>query len=146
MKVIFAILLVIAAVVSSKQIKAHFVVTSPSVKATFDGYAYFEFGSNLFQALNAKIEFNFNGTAKNEEGAEAPGKGAGLIADPFLMNLGNIKVNGMIDVKPQITFNGICKISILDVIKPKIPFKGHVKFGDGSEADVNGLIDRPDVF
>ena len=144
------ILLILAIAVASKEIKVHFVANIPNMKSTFDGYAYFDlpvdplnFSEEDF--LKAKIEFRIDGTAKSAEGTEAPVKGTGVIADPFMLNLDNIKVNGDVESAIKISFTGVCKVSILDVFKPKIPFKGHFKFSDGTEGDINGLIDRPNV-
>ena len=144
MKIIFALLLTLAIVASAKEVKAHFIASVVAAKATFDGYAYFEFNADPIQMLNAKIEYKFDGIVKNPQG-EAPCKGTGLIADPFMMNLDNIKFNGDVLINPKVSFNGVCKISILDVIKPKIPFKGKVKLSDGTEAEITGLIDRPNI-
>ena len=133
--IILAILLVLSVTVSSIEIKAHFVGGAPGANVTIDGHAYFTMAS--------KIDFKFDGLVKRVDGQSANCKGTGVIESPFMMNLDKIKFNGALDTSPAITFTGVVKISVLDVLKPKIPYKGTIKANDGHEYEVNGLIDKP---
>ena len=146
MKAIFAALLLFLAVATyGKLVKAHFVLQVPSLKYNFDGYAYVNIGDMTgWVDLFAPVEARFEGTFKDETGAEYSSAGTVTVPDPPLSHLNDIRVSGHYDSNPAATtFEGVFKVSVWDILKPKIPFVGHLKFSNGKEGDASGLVDKP---
>ena len=139
------ILLVLAATVCGKIVKAHFIMEVPSLKYKIDGYGYVEINEFTRRiSVLAPVHATFNGTLTDGAGSSYSTEGTVTVDDPPLSHLNDIKAAGNFDSKPSKTdFNGIMKVSVWDILKPKIPFEGHLKFSNGKEGDVKGIVDRP---
>ena len=143
MRTLILIAILFAGVAFCEIKKCKFHLDIPAIKYTFDGYAYADVktsATSLFE-LQAAIVAPFNGTIKDEKGGEHFTEGKVAIDDPPLSNLDKIKVNGAFK-NPQTDFSGLFKVSIWDVMKPKIPIKGHLKFSNGKEGDAAGTIEK----
>ncbi len=126
-----------------RMVKVHFTMDVPTLKYKIDGNVFVDipvYGIDLLQDITA----NFNGTLKDDKGADHFTEGSATVPDPPLSNLDKIKMKGHYASSPaNINFEAKASVSIWDILKPKIPFKGHIVFSDGKEGDFNGLVDRP---
>ena len=139
--IIFITLLAIAFGI---KVKTHFHMDMPSLKYQIDGYVYCEVNMKTGAVdVSKAIEAIINGTFTDELGASKFTEGKVVVPDPPLSNLDKIKVSGKAGT---LEYNGLFKVSVWDVVKPKIPFNGHLKFSNGKEDDAKGLVDRPPIL
>eukprot|EP01022_Parablepharisma_sp_SALTPOND_P001276 TRINITY_DN105978_c0_g1_i1.p2 TRINITY_DN105978_c0_g1~~TRINITY_DN105978_c0_g1_i1.p2 ORF type:complete len:163 (+),score=29.90 TRINITY_DN105978_c0_g1_i1:137-625(+) len=123
--------------------KCKFHLDMPSIKYVFDGYAYADVktdATSLFELKDAIIA-PFNGTIVDEKGAKHFTEGKVVIDDPPISHIDKIKVSGQFQ-NPTVGFSGLFKVKIWDVMKPKVPIKGHLKFTNGKEGDAAGIIEK----
>ena len=142
MRAILLILALVAGCCYSKLITAHFTMEFPTLKYKADGHGYVEvavYGLDLTKEVTAF----FNGTFTDETGANHYMEGNVSVPDPPLSNLDKIKAKGHWGTSPKVTFEAKAVVSIWDILKPKIPFKGHATFSNGKEGDLTGIVDRP---
>ena len=126
--------------------KAHFHMDMLSLHYSFDGWGYAE-ATSKGVIINKDITGTFNGTFTDDKGVNHTMQGTVTVQDPPLSHLDKIMAKGTYSNSPaDISYEGIFAVSVWDVVKPRIPFKGKLKFSNGKEGDARGLLDKPKLL
>ena len=138
---IFVLALTLISCSDAAHYRLHFEAHHKKIKYEMEGTADVDVLANAVARNLKDYLVPFNGTLKDETGAVWVSTGSVKIVDPALFNLNKIQVQGQfIHSSGPINYTGIFKVSILDVTKNIVPFKGNLNYGNGKKDDVEGQV------
>ena len=137
------LVLALAAISFAKIAKVEYTV--PSLGYSFKGEIQFtgEYPEDLIMEGDGVHQATYTGITTVTGGKTFATDGTIEIDDPVLLNLDKVRVTGKMHMNPQITYTGIMVVKLTDIIKPQVPFKGHLKYSNNKEADILGSVERP---